>query len=134
MAYVDPDSGRDGWAISERASAIETARLALLVSAIFNFIACASGLLGALFLLVSIVGVIVLPCVGIAVIAQGVLAAFELSARSRLASPQESYAAASQLKAIAICEILTIIVGNVAGLVCGIVNLTKVDAIAGRRV
>ncbi|MDX9910368.1 MAG: hypothetical protein RBS39_00910 [Phycisphaerales bacterium] len=133
MAYLDPDGGRDAWAVAERASAIETARLALLVSAIFNFIACASGVLAALFLLISIVGIIALPCMGVIIIAQGILGVFELSARTRLASPHESYAAAAQLRTIAIFEILTILVGNIAGLVCGIVNLTKVDAIAGQK-
>jgi len=88
-------------------------RVPILVSAIFNIL-----------LALMWFGTCFLFFLGIPVL---VLAVFEIIMFARLGDPAQAKGAAGRAKLFGILEICTILVGNVASLVCGIIVLVNAE-------
>lgn len=112
-----------------RRSDIEAIRIGLLVSAVFNFLFAAGYLVASLAFILSIVGIVFLPCVGALAIALITLGVAELKTRDALAAAPDPAALAHRLQTLAILEVCTILLSNLASVVCGIIILTKLPAL-----
>ncbi len=97
---------------------VQAIEIILLVSGIINILA---GLGAACGFAASIIGIFCLPVV----ILPALLGAYEVYYASQLMSGK--LVQASNIKTIAIFEIITIVYGNVPGLVAGILNLVFME-------
>lgn len=96
-------------------------KIAQLISGIFNAISAFWIAITGIILIIAIVGCVILPFAA----APAALAYFEIKNFLALNDDNKPNPTKKHLNLIAILEICTIIFGNVAGLVCGIITLTQ---------